>query len=291
MTPPVTGSSERSRPNVVATLWRSTHPGPTVVVTTIALALGLSVGVDLDRLVVLTVSVFFGQVSIGLSNDVIDAPRDRIAGRTDKPLAREQAPIRVAWISAIVAVVVALALSALLGWGMAVAHAVFLACGWAYNAVLKSTVWSAACFAVGFGVFPSLATLALSHPHVAPLWAWIAGAALGTAVHFSNVLPDLEDDELTGVRGLPHRLGRRASAVVAYVALVVGAVVVRLGTDVDSTAGVIATWVLTAGVLVLAAWGLVVSLIREPRRLSFQLVMAGALLLTAEVVVASRLAA
>lgn len=291
MTPPVTGSSERSRPNVVATLWRSTHPGPTVVVTTIALALGLSVGVDLDRLVVLTVSVFFGQVSIGLSNDVIDAPRDRIAARTDKPLARERAPIRVAWISAIVAVVVALALSALLGWGMAVAHAVFLACGWAYNAVLKSTVWSAACFAVGFGVFPSLATLALSHPHVAPLWAWIAGAALGTAVHFSNVLPDLEDDELTGVRGLPHRVGRRASAVVAYVALVVGAIVVRLGTAVDSTAGVIATWVLTAGVLVLAAWGLVVSLIREPRRLSFQLVMAGALLLTAEVVVASRLAA
>jgi 4-hydroxybenzoate polyprenyltransferase len=291
MTPPVTGSSERSRPNVVATLWRSTHPGPTVVVTAIALALGLAVGVDVPRLVVLAVSVFFGQVSIGLSNDLIDAPRDRIAARTDKPLARDHAPLRVAWITAVVAVVIALGLSALLGWGMAIAHAVFLACGWAYNAVLKSTVWSAACFAVGFGVFPSLATLALSHPHVAPAWAWIAGAALGTAVHFSNVLPDLEDDELTGVRGLPHRLGRRASAVIAYVALVVGAIVVRAGTDVDSTAGVIATWVLTAGVLALAAWGLVVSLVREPRRLSFQLVMAGALLLTAEVVIAARLAA
>jgi 4-hydroxybenzoate polyprenyltransferase len=283
--------SERSRPNVVATLWHSAHPGPTVVVTTIALALGLSVGVDLGRLVLLTVSVFFGQVSIGLSNDVIDAPRDRIAARTDKPLARPDAPLRTAWVAAIAAVVIALALSALLGWRMALAHAVFLTCGWAYNAVLKSTVWSAACFAVGFGVFPSLATLALAHPQVAPVWAWIAGAALGTAVHFSNVLPDLEDDELTGVRGLPHRLGRRTAAVVAYLALVVGAIVVRVGTQVDGTTGVLVTWLLTAGVLALALWGLIVSLVREPRRLSFQLVMAGALLLTAEVVVASWLTA
>ena len=49
------------------------------------------------------------------------------------------------------------------------------------------------------------------------------------AVHLTNVLPDLEDDAATGVRGLPHRLGPRASAVVAAVALIVGAVAVLLG--------------------------------------------------------------
>jgi 4-hydroxybenzoate polyprenyltransferase len=292
MRPEVTGRPDRGRSNVVATLWRSTHPGPTVVVSTIALALGLSIGLSLDRLLLLTVAVFLGQVSIGLSNDVIDAPRDRIAARTDKPLAREGAPIRIAWVSAVVAAALALALSALLGWGMALAHAVFLACGWAYNAILKSTVWSAACFAVGFGVFPSIATLALPDPRPAPAWAWVAGAALGVAVHFSNVLPDLDDDALTGVRGLPHRIGRRASAVVAYSALVVGAVVVRIGTiDVAGTAAIVATWLLAAGVLGIAVWGLIVSLVREPERLSFRLVMLAALLLTAQVVVASWLSA
>ena len=60
-------------------------------------------------------------------------------------------------------------------------------------------------------------------------WAWVAGAALGSAVHLTNVLPDLEDDQRTGVRGLPHRLGARASAVVAAVGIIVGALAVLLG--------------------------------------------------------------
>ena len=41
----------------------------------------------------------------------------------------------------------------------------------------------------------------------------VAGGALGAAAHLANVAPDLEDDLATGVRGLPHRLGPRVSAV------------------------------------------------------------------------------
>jgi 4-hydroxybenzoate polyprenyltransferase len=268
----------------VGVLWRSTHPGPTVVVTVIALALGLAVGLDAARLALLTVSVLLGQISIGLSNDVLDAPRDRATGRADKPLAHDGAPVRAAWVAAIVSAALALVLSALIGWGVALAHAVFLACGWAYNARLKSTVWSAACFVVGFGVFPSLAPLALPSPQLAPAWEWVAGATLGIAIHFSNVLPDLDDDLRTGVRGLPHRIGRTGSAIVAFAAVIVGAGAAVAGPLVAGTALGAASWIAAAAVVAIAVWGLVATLVRGPSRLAFRLVMLAALLLVAQLV-------
>ena len=78
---------------IAAALWRSSHPGPTVVVTVLALALGVSVGVEPGASPCSCVSVLLGQLSIGISNDAIDAPRDRLAGRTDKPLARGDVPV------------------------------------------------------------------------------------------------------------------------------------------------------------------------------------------------------
>jgi 4-hydroxybenzoate polyprenyltransferase len=257
------------------------------VVTAIALALGIAAGVDAARLAVLTISVLCGQLSIGLSNDAIDAPRDRSTGRADKPLARPAAPVRLAWIAAFVSAFAALASSAALDWRLALAHAVFLGCGWAYNAALKSTPWSAACFAVGFGVFPSLAPLALAEPRVAPAWEWVAGAALGIAVHFSNVLPDLEDDERTGVRGLPHRLGRQASTFIAFGALAAGAAAALVGSGLENGSVGWATWSVAGGVLALVIVGIVTAVTRPPTRLSFQIVMIGALLLAAGLVIGS----
>lgn len=270
----------------IAILAGSTHPGPTVVVTLVAFALGLAVGLDAGRLAVLTVSVLCGQLSIGLSNDAIDARRDAQTGRTDKPLARPGAPVRAAMILAVATAVLAIALSFVCGPGMALAHAAFLACAWGYNLGLKSTIWSAACFLVGFGVFPSLAPLALAEPRVAPAWAWVVGGALGVAVHFSNVLPDLDDDLRTGVRGLPHRLGRRASAAVAFGALIVGAVTAVWAPAVSTaTAPAIAAWVAGAAVTAIAVAGVVVSLRGAPTRLAFRLVMLASLLLAVQLVI------
>ncbi len=272
----------------IATLAGSTHPGPTVVVTLVALALGVAAGLDGGRLALLTVSVLCGQLSIGLSNDAVDARRDAQTGRADKPLARPGAPVRTAMGLAVATAVLAIALSLMCGSGMALAHAGFLACAWGYNLGLKSTIWSAACFLVGFGVFPSLAPLALAEPRVAPAWAWIVGAALGVAVHFSNVLPDLDDDLRTGVRGLPHRLGRRTSACVAFGALIVGAVAsvwapaLGGGGDAGPTP---AAWIAAAAVTLIAVIGLLVSLRGAATRLAFRLVMLAALLLAVQLVI------
>jgi 4-hydroxybenzoate polyprenyltransferase len=266
-------------------LWGSTHPGPTLVVTALALALGIAVGLDPWRLLLLTSAVFAGQLSIGLSNDAIDAPRDREVGRTDKPVARGDVTERTAWIAAIGALAIALALSAALGIGMLAAHAIFLASAWSYNAWLKSTAFSIVPFLVSFGIFPSLATLAAPDPRVAAPWGWIAGAALGAAVHLTNVLPDLDDDRRTGVRGLPHRIGPRASAVVAAAGIVVGAIAALVGGSGGSLERVSPlSWVFFGAVVLVAVATVVLALVRPPTRNLFRLVMLAALLLAAQLV-------
>lgn len=270
---------------IVRALWGSTHPGPTLVVTTLALALGLSIGLEPWRLALLTLSVLAGQVSIGISNDALDAARDRAVGRTDKPIARGDVSLRAAWVAASASLLLALALSAPLGWRMLAAHALLLGSAWSYNAGLKSTAFSLVPFIVSFGLFPSLATLSASDPAFAPGWAWIAGAALGSAVHLTNVLPDLDDDERTGVRGFPHRIGPRASAVLAAGAVLAGAVAVLLGPAGGDLAAVPPlAWVFFAGVAVLAVVTVVRALVRPPSRALFRLVMLAALLLAAQLV-------
>ena len=141
----------------VRALWGSSHPGPTLVVTALALALGIATGLEAWRLALLTTSVFAGQLSVGISNDALDAERDRAVGRTDKPIARGDVSAQAAWGAALGLLASALVLSAPLGWRMLAAHALALGSAWAYNAGLKSTPWSIVPFLVSFGIFPSLA--------------------------------------------------------------------------------------------------------------------------------------
>lgn len=269
------------RSGVVAALWASTHPGPTLVVTVLSLALGIAAGVDPGRLVLLVVAVFAGQVSVGLSNDAIDAARDAAVGRTDKPIAGGAVTADRALAVAVAAVVAALALSVPLGSGFLAAHAIALASAWAYNAGLKSTPFSIVPFLLSFGLFPSFATLSTAAPALAAPWATIAGAALGAAVHLTNVVRDLDDDRRTGVRGLPHRLGARASVVLAAAGIVVGAVAVLLGTDAT-----LIGLVFFVAVVAVALATAVLLMVRPAGRAVFQLTMFAALLLAAQLVVA-----
>lgn len=269
----------------VRALWGSSHPGPTLVVTALALALGIATGLEPWRLVVLTASVLAGQLSVGISNDAFDAGRDREVGRTDKPLARGEVAVGVAWGAALGLLMLALVLSALLGWRMLAFHGLALGAAWAYNAGLKSSAWSIAPFLVSFGIFPSFATLSAPDPAFAAGWAWIAGAALGAAVHLTNVLPDLDDDARTGVRGLPHRLGPRAAALLAALAVVVGAIAVLLGAAGGDLAAVSpVSWVFFAAVVGVAAVTALRAIARPPTRALFRLVMLAALLLAAQLV-------
>ncbi|MFJ4038462.1 UbiA family prenyltransferase [Microbacterium sp. NPDC090007] len=264
--------------SVIRALWGATHPGPTLVVTLLSLALGLAAGLEPLRLLVLVGAVFTGQVSVGLSNDAIDGARDAAVGRTDKPIAGGTLTAERALTVAIGAVVVAVALSLPLGPGLLAAHALALASAWAYNAGLKSTPFSIAPFLLSFGLFPSFATLSDGTPTLAPAWATLAGAALGAAVHLTNVVRDLDDDRRTGVRGLPHRLGARASVLIAAAGIVAGALAVLVGTG--RGVGFFAVVVAVAVAVIVRV------LVRPPGRAVFQLTMLAALVLAVQLVVA-----
>lgn len=196
------------------------HPGPTLVVTVVATALAVVSGLPPETVAVLAAMVLTNQLSIGWSNDALDAARDRADGRSDKPVARGEIPERTLLVMALVSAAIAVGLSVTLGPLAAAAHAVFLLAGWAYNLGLKRTLAATLCYAAGFAMLPLLVTLAASPPAAAAPWAIGMGALLGVAAHFTNVLPDLADDRAHGIVALPHRFGARVSATVALSALV-----------------------------------------------------------------------
>jgi 4-hydroxybenzoate polyprenyltransferase len=223
------------RPNRATALVLSTHPGPALAVTAIAVILGIGVGLEPWRVAVLGFAFLANQASVGLSNDWLDAERDRSVGRTDKPVARGDVSPTAARNAAFVTAALAIALTIPLGWPATLAHAVFLASAWAYNLGAKGTAFSVVPYIVSFGILPLIVTLARDEPALASPWALAAGALLGVAAHFANVLPDLEDDAATGIRGLPHRLGPRAVGLTIAGALAAASLALVLGLGVAAT--------------------------------------------------------
>lgn len=189
-------------------------------------------------MILVGLAVFAGQLSIGWSNDAIDADRDRRAGRADKPVAIGALSVCTLRGAAAVALLLAVLLSLALGVSAAVVHLVGgVAMGWAYNLGLKSSPLSPVPYAIAFGSLPNVASLAVTGAW-APLWLAVAGGAIGIAAHIANVLPDLADDAATGVRGLPHRLGARRARWTAAVVLAVAVTVVLWGAGLS--AGIVA---------------------------------------------------
>ena len=80
------------------------------------------------------------------------------------------------------------------------------------------------------------------HP-VASWWAIAGGALLGVGAHGANVIPDLQDDSETGVRGLPHRVGLVATSIGSAVALMTATVLAVLVPPGSPSAGAIAALV------------------------------------------------
>ncbi len=178
-----------------------------MAVTALATAVAATSGRDAVGCLLVGAAVLTGQLSIGWSNDLIDARRDRAAGRRDKPLATGSITERVVATATVTAVLACVPLSFASGWRAGLCHLVAVAGGWAYNLGLKRTALSWQPYAVSFGLLPAFIALGLpGHPWPA-WWVVAAGSLLGVGAHCLNVLPDLDDDLAAGVRGFPHRLG------------------------------------------------------------------------------------
>jgi 4-hydroxybenzoate polyprenyltransferase len=201
----------------------ATHFAPTLAVTSFTLVLALAAGGGARALLV-AAAVLAGQLSIGWSNDHLDAGIDRLAGRRDKAVVRGSVTERGLLRAAVCALVVSVPLSLACGLLAGVAALTTTACGWAYNLGLKRTLASPLPYLLAFALTPPLfVTLALDLPPEPPVIA--AGGLLGLCAHFTNGVKDLEADALTGVRGAPQRLGAARSGAVSATLLLVAALV------------------------------------------------------------------
>jgi 4-hydroxybenzoate polyprenyltransferase len=106
-------------------------------------------------------------------------------------------------------------------------------------------------YVVCFGLLPVFVVLGLPGTPVPPWWLPTAGAMLGAGAHFANVLPDLDDDAATGVRGLPHRVGAAGSRAAAGLLLLAATVVLAVAAPLPALLAwavpVLAALVLAAG--------------------------------------------
>jgi 4-hydroxybenzoate polyprenyltransferase len=251
----------------------STHPGPGIAVSIVAVVLAIGLHLQWYRVVLVGFAFLFNQASVGLSNDWIDAERDRAVGRTDKPVALGLISGSTVRTAAFVCVALALVLTLPLGPWATLAHLVFIASAWAYNAGLKNTALSVLPYLVSFGLLPLVVSLSRATPAIAAPWALGLGALLGVAAHFANVLPDLADDERTGISGLPHRLGRTGSGFVIVGVLLAAGVLSFFAQPGQKTVLQLIGFALT----VILAAAIAVALLRPPTRLLFQLIIAAAL--------------
>ncbi len=264
----------RASGRVLRELARSCHPVPTLAVTALTAGLCALADVSLARAVLVVMAVFVGQLSIGWGNDYLDRDRDRAVARTDKPVAAGAVPAALVGGAARVALTAAVLLSFGLGLRPAAAALVVLAAGWIYNAGVKATVWSWLPYAAAFGTLPAVATLSAAPARWPAGWALGAGACLGVAAHLANVLPDLVDDAATGVRGLPHRLGSRWTAVLAAVLLTVASGVVLFGSGLGHPA---LRWALLAVAAAISGAGSLSAYRRPGSPLYFRAIIALAL--------------
>ena len=156
------------------------------------------------------------QVAIGSLNDFCDRRLDAAGHRQEKPIVSGLVAPWEALALTIFASIVALLALLPLGRAALILGFFIEGLGLAYDLRFKGTPISALLFAVYFPLFPLFAWAVFGHWQPFLIWLVPFGAALGIAMNISNTLPDLETDLVAGMRGLPHLLGFRRGAVLAW---------------------------------------------------------------------------
>jgi 4-hydroxybenzoate polyprenyltransferase len=260
-------------------LVRATHALPTLAVTAFFTAVALSAGLG-ARSALLAAAVLVGQMSIGWANDYVDAGRDTAAGRTDKPVATGDVAAGTVGACAAGALVADVPLSLALGWRPGAAHLVAVGSAWLYDLWLKETLASWLPFALSFGLVPVIVATALPGAPLPQATLVAAAACCGVAAHFANTVGDAADDALTGVRGLPQRVGPEGATVVAAAFVAVASVLLVVATD-GAWPAVVAAVVGVGGALAMP----LVLRRTSGRHVAFRLVIAAVAVLVAAFVV------
>lgn len=212
-------------------LARASHFGPTLLVTSLTLFFAQLFWWE-GPAIVIAFGIFCGQLVVGWSNDLIDYHDDLRHQRLNKPLVSGVISTKFLERCLVVAVFAALIINLLGPLGLVGGGLSLFAIAWAvgYNFYFKFTIFSWLPYAVAFAALPSC--MALSKEIIPPMWMWLGGALLGTAAHFINVIKDMKEDHISGIKGLPQRCGTKLSIVIA-VALIAAAALLLVNSDLS----------------------------------------------------------
>jgi 4-hydroxybenzoate polyprenyltransferase len=231
------------------------HPGPTAAVTLLMTALAFGVGHSPGRALLIGVAVLVGQLSVGWSNDAVDAKRDLANARMGKPVTAGLVSARTLWVAAWSALASTVALSFIAaGFIGGAAHVVAVLSAWAYNVGIKATPFSPVPYAVSFGLLPLMLTYSLVPPARPAVWVPIVFALLAVGAHLANGLPDIEHDRLAQHRGLVARMGHGPSSWLAQGFLIAGTVVLVVGINWPAWLVVVVVAVQSGILVALGRW-------------------------------------
>lgn len=201
---------------------RLVHPAPAAAVTLLSGALGgillAQAGRDLDPRWLATVASIAGsQILVGATNDLVDMPRDRAAGRSAKPLVAGDIGPSGAVIVAGVGLATQLIASAWLGLLPLLFGLAAVASALAYNAGLARTPLSVLPYVVSFGLLPLWVAAGVGVPLDRVAAAPLLVAPFAAAAHLANAVRDFRADSTAGSRDLAQLLGERRAFVLAWV--------------------------------------------------------------------------
>jgi 4-hydroxybenzoate polyprenyltransferase len=208
-------------------LLKASHFGPTLIVTSISITISLFYW-PIAQSILIAFGVFLGQLIVGWSNDLHDLEDDLRHQRANKPLVAKEVTVYKLRKSLWIVIPCALGLNLLGPFGLK-AGSLYLfgiGCGVAYNFYFKYSLLSPLPYALAFAALPSC--IPISQGVTPPVWMWLGGSIFGVSAHFVNVLKDMDQDRISGIGGLPQRLGKRGSIAAAGISFILGAVIVLL---------------------------------------------------------------
>ena len=202
-------------------LRQASHFGPTLIVTAIAFGFGVHYWWE-GPAYVIAFTVATGQLVVGWSNDLYDYKDDLAHNRANKPLVSGliTAQYLTKWLRFMVPFSFIANLLGPLGIKGGLVYMLGIGFGVAYNFYFKFTLLSPLPYAIAFAALPS--SIAISKDVTPPVWMWLGGALFGMAAHFINVIKDMDQDQVSGINGLPQRLGTKKSIAAAAALIAAG---------------------------------------------------------------------
>jgi len=204
---------------------KAAHFGPTMLITAISFVFGTILWWE-GPAYVIAFTVFLGQLIIGWSNDLYDYGDDLKHNRTNKPLVAGAITAEALRKTNFIFIPIAVIANLLgpLGLKGGSVYLLGVGCGIAYNFYFKFSPFSPLPYAIACAALPASVYYAVDR--MPPLWVLAGGSLLGVGFHFLNVLKDIEKDQMSSIKGLPQIVGKRASAAIALVLIVLAVLVI-----------------------------------------------------------------